>query len=105
MSEPPRRSAGQVAAGLATSWLAVSSAAVVIVLAAPVPPLAIAAMRTGLTSLVWLAIGTLGTRRGERKENSAEPASAWPWGRITLSGVLLGLHFGLWIGSLFLTSV
>lgn len=86
--------------GLGTSWLAVSSSAVVIVLAAPVPPLSIAAMRVAISGLVWW---TLSWRRPSRE--AAAGTADWPWGRIVLSGVLLGLHFGLWIGSLFLTSV
>lgn len=102
---PPLRSAvepspARLTLGLGASWLAVSSSAVVIVLAAPVPPLSIAALRVAISSLAWALIAWL--KRPAQRQPSAE---AWPYGRIILSGVLLGLHFGLWIGSLFLTSV
>ena len=105
-------SPGKLTLGLGTSWLVVSSSAVVIVLAAPVPPISIAGMRVAISGLVWALIAWLqrarhGAAVSVPSRASAEElgASTWPWGRITLSGVLLGLHFGLWIGSLSLTSV
>ena len=108
--------------GLSASWLVVSSSAVVIVLAAPVPPISIAAMRVAISGLVWAFIAWW-KRSSDRRnsprlpspgpEGPEDPVGAegvwatatWPWGRIVISGVLLGLHFGLWIGSLTLTSV
>lgn len=88
--------------GLGTSWLAVSSSAVVIVLAAPVPPLIIAAVRVAITGFVWWVISRV-SAKAPALTGPVRPV--WPWGRIVLSGILLGMHFGLWIGSLFLTSV
>jgi drug/metabolite transporter (DMT)-like permease len=99
IAEPSR---GRLTLGLGTSWLAVSSAAVVIVLAAPVPPISIAAIRVAISALAWSLIAWL--KRSAPVSDRAR-TSDWPWGRIVFSGVLLGLHFGLWIGSLFLTSV
>ncbi len=98
-------SASRLGLGLGTSWLAVSSAAVVTVLAAPVPPIAIAAMRVAITGLVWSIIAWLRSSAQAVTVAPGSAASPWPGGRIALSGVLLGLHFGLWIGSIFLTSV
>lgn len=93
--------------GLGTSWLAVSSSAVVIVLAAPVPPISIAAIRVAISGVIWwmLSLKQPAPDASSRAPRAAAPPADWPWGKIALSGVLLGLHFGLWIGSLFLTSV
>lgn len=102
MGATAESSRGRLTLGLGTSWLAVSSAAVVIVLAAPVPPISIAAIRVAISALAWSLIAWL--KRGAAAPERAR-TSDWPWGRIAFSGVLLGLHFGLWIGSLFLTSV
>ncbi len=99
-------SAGRLTLGLGTSWLAVSSAAVVIVLAAPVPPISIAAIRVAISGLVWSLIAWIKRSPAAPVASADEaPGAGLPWGRIVFSGVLLGLHFGLWIGSLFLTSV
>jgi drug/metabolite transporter (DMT)-like permease len=65
--------------------------------AAPAPPLAIAALRVGLASLLlfaagWREIGQL--RKLGRRERLL----------VLASGALLGLHFGSWIASLSFTS-
>lgn len=86
---------------LGVAWLAMSSAAIVIVIAAPVPPLVIAAARLGITTLACaiLAARVLGrTWRALCSDRGA--ARMW-----FLSGVLLAAHFAMWITSLSLTSV
>ncbi|MEL6908568.1 MAG: DMT family transporter, partial [Planctomycetota bacterium] len=89
-----------VAGALGLGWLMVSTSAVVIVLAAPVPPLVVAAGRVAVTALLWCAIAAL------RSAPAPLHASGHvPHGRIVLSGVLLGAHFAAWIASLSLTSV
>lgn len=65
--------------------------------AAPAPPLAIAALRVGLASLLlfaagWREIGEL--RKLGRRER----------GLVLASGLLLAVHFGAWIASLSFTS-
>ena len=89
-----------MAGALGLGWLMVSTAAVVTVLAAPVPPLVIAAGRVAVTGLVWMAIA------GWARVRSGRPrAEGLPHGMIGLSGILLGAHFALWIASLSITSV
>lgn len=90
----------RLGASLFISWLVFSSAAVVIVIAAPAPPATVAASRVAITALAWAVItvirggrlGLGGVDRGTRV-------------RIWASGALLGAHFSLWILSLTLTSV
>lgn len=65
--------------------------------AAPAPPLAIAALRVGMASLLlfaagWREIRQLAALRGRDKL------------RVLASGTLLGIHFGSWIASLSFTS-
>lgn len=100
---------GRVALALFVAWATVSSSAVFIVWAAPVPPLAIAAGREGVTALAWTLIALAGARRAGR---SAPLAGGRPGLsrrsialRLGLSGVLLGGHFAGWVGSLSLTTV
>jgi drug/metabolite transporter (DMT)-like permease len=74
-----------------------STAAPLIRAAAPVPPLAIAALRVCLAAVALGAIGgrELGSlARLERNER---------W-LVVVAGVLLGVHFGVWITSLSFTS-
>lgn len=74
-----------------------STAAPLIRAAAPVPPLAIAALRVGLAALVLATIAgkELATVAGlGRRER----------GLVVASGLLLGVHFGVWIASLSFTS-
>lgn len=63
--------------------------------AAPAPPLAIAALRVGIASLLLFAAGwrELGALRRSRDKYL-----------VLASGVLLGIHFGSWIASLSFTS-
>ena len=63
--------------------------------AAPAPPLAIAALRVGMASLLLLAAGRreLGSLWRSRDKHL-----------VVASGVLLGIHFGSWIASLSFTS-
>lgn len=63
--------------------------------AAPAPPLAIAALRVGMASLLlfaagWREVGALWRSRDKHL--------------VLASGVLLGIHFGSWIASLSFTS-
>jgi drug/metabolite transporter (DMT)-like permease len=85
----------QVAAGLATAVVAVSFGAPLARLAVAAP-LAVAAWRMVLAAAI---IVPFAWRRG----GLALPAGRG--GAVALAGVLLGLHFGLWIPSLWLTSV
>jgi len=96
------RRPGGVAAALGVGWVAVSTSAVVIVLAAPVPPLVIAMGRVAVTALVWTAIALL---RAPAAPALRGPSTPPPRGRVVLSGVLLGAHFAAWIAALSLTSV
>lgn len=104
LSRPPRRTTihlpsttGRVRARLAlvVAVLAVSWAAILIRVAAA-PPLAIAFWRLTLAAAIlsppawWLSRG--GTVRGRQ-------------GPTLMAGILLGLHFALWISSLFHTTV
>ena len=104
-----RAGRGRVGLALLVAWATVSSSAVFIVWAAPVPPLAIAAGREGITALAWALIALAGARRA-RSSSAALPAatalSARRVGlRLVISGVLLGAHFAGWVGSLSLTTV
>lgn len=85
-----------VVGGLLVGVVAVSSAAVLIRLA-DAPALAIAFWRTlgGTVALAPLAWGA--ARR--------QPPPRRLWSRMVASGVLLALHFALWIGSLSYTTV
>lgn len=77
--------------------LCVSASAPLIRLAAPLPPMLIAAGRIAVAAAVLAAIAgrSLGALR-------ALPAA--DRGRVVLAGVLLGAHFGTWISSLSYTS-
>jgi drug/metabolite transporter (DMT)-like permease len=83
---------------LALGVVAISCAAVLVRLA-DAPPLAVAAFRLVIASAVLLPLGwaqagaeILGLVRGQ-------------WRLVVAAGVLLGLHFALWIASLSYTSV
>ena len=65
--------------------------------AAPAPPLAIAALRVGMASLLLLGAGWRDVPRLRDV-----PARERRW--IVLAGLLLGVHFGSWIASLAFTS-
>lgn len=78
-----------------------SSAATVILLAAPMPPLHIAGGRVTVTALVLLLLGRREVRRCLDAMRS-RPDLAW---RTLAAGALLAVHFGAWIASLGLTSV
>lgn len=104
LDETPRSAptGSRLALGLGVGWLAMSSSAVVIVLAAPLPPPTIAAGRLAITTLAWALVG-LFTLRSARAL-----FAGWDRGialRALASGLLLGLHFVLWIASLSETSV
>jgi drug/metabolite transporter (DMT)-like permease len=85
---------------LFVSWLVFSSAAVVIVIAAPAPPATVAASRVAITALAWAVITRL--RGGGLGLAGVDGPTRR---RIWISGALLGAHFSLWILSLTLTSV
>lgn len=95
---------GPVAAALLVSWMVVSSSAVVIVIAAPVPALSIAAGREVVTAAAWTLIA-LATRATGRRRAPVRAGRPFPWGRVAASGILLGVHFACWVGSLSLTTV
>lgn len=91
---------GLLVLALGTAVTAISSAALFILLAAPLPPLVIAAGRVLVTAV---AAGLLGL--GEWRDawrSLRKPAVAL---RVVLAAVLLAVHFGAWIASLSLTTV
>jgi drug/metabolite transporter (DMT)-like permease len=77
--------------------LAISTGAPFARWADPAPPIAIAALRVGIASLLLFAVGwsELGGLRGLPPRDRK---------LVVLSGVLLGVHFGSWIASLSFTS-
>ncbi len=83
---------------LAVGVVAISCAAVLIRLA-DAPPLAIAAFRLGIASLVLLPLGLSLAGSEIRGLLTSQ------WRLLLLAGVLLALHFALWIASLSYTSV
>lgn len=85
---------------LAGAVTAVSSAAVVILLAAPLSALTIAAGRVGVTGIGLLAIGGRRTGGALRALRSRRLA-----GRTAIAALLLAVHFGTWVASLHSTSV
>ncbi len=91
----------RVLGALGLGVAAVSSAATVILLAAPMPPLHIAGGRVTVTALVLLLLGRREVRRCLDAMRS-RPDLAW---RTLAAGALLAVHFGAWIASLGLTSV
>lgn len=80
---------------------AVSSAATVILLAAPLPSLLIAAGRVLVTGV---ALGLLGAREMGAWIRAVRSRGAVA-GRTLAAGALLALHFGAWIASLEMTTV
>ncbi|MCH9680077.1 MAG: DMT family transporter, partial [Deltaproteobacteria bacterium] len=86
--------------GLGSAVMAISSAALVILLADPLPPMSIAAGRVAVTgvALAVLGIGSLRPALGVVRR----PQMA---GRVGVAGLLLAIHFAAWIASLGLTSV
>lgn len=94
-SSPP--SPALVAGGLAVGVVAVSSAAILIRVAAA-PAVAVAFWRC-LGGGAVLAPFAARARRGR------SPLEAGQWAQLAGSGLLLAVHFALWIGSLSLTTV
>ena len=95
------REGTKVAGALGSGVLAISSAATVILLAAPLPPLSIAAGRVTVTGAVMLALGAgqvPALIRAFREDRGTALRTA-------VAGALLALHFGAWIASLSLTTV
>lgn len=96
----PAPRSSSVALGLGSAVAAVSSAALVILLAQPLAPAVIAAGRVTVTAVALLllgrhAIGRLGVLR-------RDPAMM---ARVLAAALLLALHFGAWVASLSLTTV
>jgi drug/metabolite transporter (DMT)-like permease len=86
--------------GLGGAITALSSAALVILLADPLPPTVIAAGRVAVTGVVLVLLGARSlpaTREGLRKPGAR--------GRVLLAAALLALHFGAWVASLGMTTV
>ena len=94
-------SVARIGGGLTIALAAISSAALVILLAEPLHPLVIATGRVAVTGLALALLGATAVP-GLVRTVRADPVLA---GRIALAGVLLGVHFGAWIASLSLTSV
>lgn len=80
---------------LAGAVAAISSAAVLVVLAQPLPPSVIAGGRVAVTGFVLLTMGAWG--------REALPRSMVP--RVLLAAALLALHFGTWTASLSASTV
>lgn len=89
-----------VSLAMLIAWCAVSTSAVVIVIAQPIHPLVIAAGRLSLSTLFWafLARGELSRVREALRERSVARS-------VVLGGLVLAAHFAAWIWSLELTSV
>ena len=97
---PPVRSRVPVAWVLVLGVCAVSTAGVLIRLADDAPTLAIAAYRMAIASAV---IGPIALLAGSRVP--PRPLANKDVALMAVSGLLLAVHFGLWIGSLKYTSV
>lgn len=94
-------STARLTGGLALAIAAISSAALVILLAHPVPPAVIAAARVAATGLVLtLMAGAAAPQPWRLARRDAALA-----GRLLLAGFLLAVHFGAWIASLSMTTV
>ena len=94
-------SAAKIGGALAVAVTAISSAALVILLAEPLHPLVIATGRVAITGVALTLLGATAVPALWRALRE-EPALLW---RIGLAGLLLGVHFGAWIASLSLTTV
>ena len=102
---PPSPSSSAIAAALGLAVLAISSAALLILLAAPLPPLLIAGGRVTVTGL---ALGVLAVLSARTPTSSADPRArdrVVPWGRVCAAAGLLAIHFATWVWSLSLTTV
>jgi len=95
------RESTQVVGAVGLGVVAVSSAATVVLLAAPLPSLWIAAGRVLVTALVLLLLGA-GELRTWFRTAREKPRLVWT---TAAAGALLALHFGAWIASLGLTTV
>lgn len=102
MSSPPTAPStppSQARRGLVLAFaiLAISTGAPFARWAAPAPPIAIAALRVGIASLVLFAIGWRELRGLLQIPRRDRPL-------VVFSGALLAIHFGSWIASLSFTS-
>lgn len=95
------RESTRVIGALGLGVAAVSSAATVVLLAAPLPSLLIASGRVLVTGAVLLLLGARELRGWVRAVRS-RPALG---GRTLAAAALLALHFGAWIASLGMTTV
>lgn len=89
-----------MALALAVAWLAMSTAALFIVFAQPLHPLAIAVGRLAISTVAWACLA--------RSELASLPQALGGKGVRTAvlgGGLILAFHFGAWIWSLELTSV
>lgn len=91
----------RVIGALGLGVAAASSAATVILLASPLPPLHIAGGRVTVTALVLLLLGRKEVR-GLLRTMRERPSLGW---RTLAAGTLLAVHFGAWIASLGMTTV
>ena len=82
---------------LAVAWIAMSTAALFIVLAQPLHPLAIAVGRLAVSTLAWSLLAG--------RELSTLPRDPSVRLAVLLGGLILAFHFGAWIWSLELTSI
>jgi drug/metabolite transporter (DMT)-like permease len=94
---PPARANVSTLALLGIAIVCVSTATPFIRWAAPAPAATIAAIRVSIAALVLLAVGRDAFVRFAR-------LAARDRGRVLAAGVLLGIHFGVWIASLGMTS-
>lgn len=96
---PPSATAGRGTQGLALllAALLVSTGAPLARLAAPMPSLAISALRTAVAGVVLALLGA------RELHHLARLSAADRW-RVVASGLLLAAHFGTWIASLSFTS-
>ncbi|KIG11988.1 Permease of the drug/metabolite transporter (DMT) superfamily protein [Enhygromyxa salina] len=105
-ADPPANAASgtstaMVPLGVGVAVLAISSAAPVIRLAAPLGPEVIACLRVSVSALVLALITHRATARALRLLASSRRDALWT----ILAGLCLAAHFGAWIASLSLTTV
>lgn len=96
-SQPQHTTTAKLAAGLGLAVVALSTAAPFFRQAEPTHPMAAAAMRLAVACLCLSPFLIRSIRRGDTDRRFFTNAAA--------AGVFYALHFGLWVGSLSLTTV
>ncbi|PRQ07408.1 DMT family transporter [Enhygromyxa salina] len=98
---PTAAPTAMVPLGVGAAVLAISSAAPVIRLAAPLGPEVIACLRVSVSATVLALVTHRATARTLRLLAGSRPEALWT----IVAGLCLAAHFGAWIASLSMTSV